>query len=161
MNEEARESAGYILAASNRLGGLCEDVIDFLRMPAVASGDMVALALHEMRKSLMPVAADRGAGLRIVEPVGGGAAVLVHSSVRRVVSHVLEHVVRTAAGDVTIGASIRGAGDMLLIAVSPAALGIGDGEDGIIAVAAELLAAHGGQLSVDGCRLELLFPIVT
>src|SRR6478672_13452738 len=37
---EARESASSVFVASVRLGGLCEDLIDFLRLPDVAPGEV-------------------------------------------------------------------------------------------------------------------------
>ena len=157
---EARESASYVFVASVRLGGLCEDLIDFLRLPDVASGEPVALALDDLGNSLTLLAADRGVRLRIVEPEGDSTNVLVHSMVRRVVSHVLDHVVRTAASEVTLAAVIRVPRESCAIAVSPAPIGAVEGDDGIFAVAAELLAAHGGHLTVLGRQMELLIPIV-
>jgi hypothetical protein len=74
-------------------------------------------------------------------------------------SHVLDHVVRTAASEVTIAAVIRVRRDSCAIAISPAPVGVIEGADGIFAVAAELLAAHGGHLTVLGRRMELLIPI--
>jgi signal transduction histidine kinase len=156
---EARESANSIFDAGVRLGGLCEDVIDFLRLPAVAPGETVALALDDLGDVLTRLADDRGVQLRIVHPEPGGANLLVHSTVRRVVSHVLEHGARTAATNVTIAVSVPTARECV-IAVWPAPTGAGRGEDGIIAVAAELLAFYGGDLSVFDGRVELRFPVV-
>lgn len=157
---EARESASFVFVASVRLGGLCEDLIDFLRLPDIESGEFVALALDDLGHSLTLLAADRGVGLRIVEPEGNRANVLVGSTVRRVLSHVLDHVVRTAPSEVTIAAAIRTSLESCAIAVSPAPLGAIEGDDGILAVAAELLAAHGGHLTVLGRQMELLIPVV-
>ena len=156
---EARESASSIFDAGVRLGDLCEDVIDFLRLPDVASGETVALALDDLRDVLTRLADDRGVKLRIVDPEPGNANLLVDSTVRRVVSHVLEHGARTAVADVTIAVSVPRAHECV-IAVWPAPIGAGQGEDGIIAVAAELLAFHGGDLSVFDRRVELRFPVV-
>jgi signal transduction histidine kinase len=156
---EAQESASYIFDAGVRLGGLCEDVIDYLRLPGVAHGETVALALDDLGDVLTRLADDRGVQLRIVDPEPGSANLLVDSTVRRVVSHVLEHGARTAAADVTIAASVPTARECV-IAVWPAPIGAGQGEDGIIAVAAELLAFHGGDLSVFDRRVELRFPVV-
>ena len=157
---EARESASYVFVASVRLGGLCEDLIDFLRLPDIAPGEPVALALDDLGHSLTLLAADRGARLRIVEGEGVSPSMLVHSTVRRVVSHVLEHVVRTAASGVTIATEIRAPRESCAIAVSPAPIGVVEGDDGVFAVAAELLAAHGGYLTVLGRQMELVFPVV-
>lgn len=156
---EAQQSASYIFDAGVRLGGLCEDVIDFLRLPGVAPGEPVALGLDDLRDSLTRLADDHGVQLRIVDPEPGGAAVLVHPTVRRVVSNVLEHGARTAASDVTIAASVPTACECA-IALWPAPVGAGQGEDGIIAVAAELLAVHGGDLSIFDRRMELRVPVV-
>jgi signal transduction histidine kinase len=157
---EARESASSVFVASVRLGGLCDDLIDFLRLPDIDSGEVLALALDDLGNSLALLAADRGVGLRILEPEGDSTSVLVRSTVRRVVSHVLDHAVRTAASEVTIAAVIRVQRESCTIAVSPAPIGAVEGDDGIFAVAAELLAAHGGHLTVLGRQMELAFPVV-
>jgi signal transduction histidine kinase len=157
---EARESASYVFVASVRLGGLCEDLIDFLRLPDIAPGEPVAFALDDLGETLTLLAADRGARLRIVEPDGDRPSMLVHPTVRRVVSHVLDHVVRTAASGVTIAVEIRAPRASCAIAVSPAPIGVVEGDDGVFAVAAEILAAHGGTLTVLGRQIELIFPVV-
>ncbi|MDQ1478450.1 MAG: hypothetical protein QOE62_3679, partial [Actinomycetota bacterium] len=51
------------------------------------------------------------------------------------------------------------ASDSCVITVCPVAADIVD-RDGIVAIAAELLAANGGRLSVSGHRLDFLIPIV-
>jgi signal transduction histidine kinase len=157
---EARESASYVFIASVRLGGLCEDLIDFLRLPDIAPGEPVALALDDLGESLTLLAADRGARLGIVEHEGDSTNMLVHSTVRRVVSHALDHVVRTAAPGITITVEIRAAHESCAIAVSPAPMGVVEGDDGVFAVATELFAAHGGRLTVSGRQMELVFPVV-
>lgn len=157
-DEQSNESASYIVDASRLLGGLCEDVIDLLRLPVIAVGQPVALALDDLALSLSMLAVDHGIQLRVVEPEGTEKSVAVHPAVRRVVAHVLEHAVRTAPSDATIAVAARST-DSCAIAVAPVSANVVD-SNGVIAVAAELLAAHGGRLSVSGERMELLVPIV-
>jgi signal transduction histidine kinase len=157
-DEQSHESASYIVDASRLLGGVCEDVIDFLRLPTIASGDPVVLSLDDLAMSLSMIASDHGIQLRIVEPEGAEKSIRVHPGVRRVVAHVLEHAVRTATADATIAVAFRAA-DAYAIAVSPVVANVIE-SDGVIAVAAQLLTAHGGEVSVSGGRMELLVPIV-
>ena len=163
---ESRESAGFILDASARLAGLCEDVIDLLRLPALAPTTRVPLALHDLLPAFERVAADRGVELQMVEPRDDDGIVLVDTSVRRVVANVLEHVVRNAETVVTIAASLQPGTDppgMCMIAASPVPVGAidnGDGAvDGRIAMASELLAVYGGYLAVCDSRIELIVPV--
>src|SRR5438477_10754443 len=93
---EARQSASSVFAAGVRLGGLCEDLIDFLRLPEIASGEPVSLALDDLGRSLALLAADRGARLRIVEPEGNGTSIVAHPTVPPVASPRLGHVVVAA-----------------------------------------------------------------
>jgi signal transduction histidine kinase len=158
FDDQARESAGFILESNRLLGSLCEDVIDFLRLPETALGEPVVFALDDLTTSLSMLASDQGVQLRMVEADGGVKQVRVHPAVRRVVTHVLEHAVRAATSDVTI--AVTGpAKDSCAIVVSPVTADILD-SDGIVAIAAALLAAHRGCLSVSGRRLEFLIPIV-
>jgi signal transduction histidine kinase len=157
-DDQSRESATYIVNTSRLLGGLCEDVIDFLRLPEAAPGEPVRLALDDLRPSLSRLANERGIQLRMVEPEDTEKFIRVQPGVRRVVAHVLEHAVRTATSDATIAFASR-ASDSRVITVCPVSADIVD-SDGIVAIAAELLAAHGGRLSVSGQRLDFLIPIV-
>jgi len=157
-DEQAHESASYIVDASRLLGGVCEDVIDFLRLPTIAFGDPVVLSLDDLALSLSIIAIDHGIQLRMVEPEGAEKSIRVHPGVRRVVGHVLEHAVRTATADATIAVAFRSA-DAYAVAVSPVSTNIVE-SDGVIAVAAQLLTAHGGELSASGGRMELLVPII-
>jgi K+-sensing histidine kinase KdpD len=156
-DEQSRESASYIVDASRVLGGLCEDVIDLLRLPEVVPSEPVELALDDLALSLSMLAIDRGIQLRMVRPDAPATPFLVHPVVRRVLAHVLEHAMRTAASDATIAADVRSTYSYV-VAVSPIAADVVD-TDGIVAVAAVILAAYGGCLSVNGGRMELLVPI--
>jgi signal transduction histidine kinase len=156
---QSHESAAYIVDASHRLGGLCDDVIDLLRLPAVAPGEPVVLALEDLMQSLSLLALDRGIQLRIVEPEREEESVRVNPCVRRVVAHVLERAVCTALSDATIATAYRPSREAYAIAVSPVSGDIVE-SDGVVAVAAELLAFHGGRMSVSGGKLEILVPIV-
>jgi signal transduction histidine kinase len=158
-DEQSHESAAYIVDASHRLGGLCEDVIDLLRLPAVAPGDPVGFALDELTLSLSMLAIDHGIQFRIVEAEPAERFLRVHPCVRRVVAHVLERAVCTALSDATIAAAYRPDQEMYAIAVSPVSGDIIE-SDGVVAVAAELLAVHGGHLSVRVGQMEILVPIV-
>jgi signal transduction histidine kinase len=157
-NEQSHESASYIVDASRSLGGVCEDVIDFLRLPTIALGDPVVLSLEDLARSLSIIAIDHGIQLRMVAPEGAEKSIRVHPGVRRVVAHVLEHAVRRATSDPTIAVTFRSA-DEYAIAMSPVVADIGE-SDGVIAVGAQLLTAHGGAVSVCGGRMELLVPIL-
>ncbi len=157
-DEQSNESASYIVDASRLLGGLCEDIIDFLRLPVIAVGEPAVLALDDLALSLSMLAIDHGVGLRMVEADSTEKSIEVHPTVRRVVAHVLEHAVRTAPSDTTIALAGRST-DSCAIAVAPVSTNVVD-SDGVVAVAAELLAAHGGHISVSGERMELLVPIV-
>ena len=139
-------SAGFILDASIRLAGLCEDVIDLLRLPVLAPATRIPLALHDLLPVLERVAAGRGVELHMVEPRDDEGVVLVDATVRRFVANVLEHVVRNAETVVTIAASLQPGTDppeMCMIAASPVpsgAIEYGTGVvDGRIAIASELL----------------------
>lgn len=156
-DEQSHESAEHIVEASYRLSGLCEDVIDLLRLPAVAPGEPVVLALDELALSLSMLAIDHGIQVRIVEPDRAEKGVRVHPCVRRVVAHVLEHVVRIALSDATIASAFRAPGSYA-IAVSPVSADAVE-RDGVVSMAAELLAAHGGHLSVSAGQMELLVPV--
>jgi signal transduction histidine kinase len=158
VDDQARESAGYIVDSTRLLGSLCEDVIDFLRLPDTAPGEPVGFALDDLTTSLSMLAKDQGVQLRVVEAEGGAKLVRLHPAVRRVVVHVLEHAVRAATSDVTIAFTSH-ANDSCAIAVSPVSADIVD-SDGIVAIAAALLAAHRGCLSVSGRRMEFLIPTV-
>jgi signal transduction histidine kinase len=158
-DEQSHESAAYIVDASHRLGGLCEDVIDLLRLPAVAPGDPVGFALDDLTLSLSMLAIDHGIQFRIVEPEPAERFLRVHPCVRRVVAHVLERAVCTALSNATIAAAYRPSQETYAIAVSPVSGDIVE-SDGVVAVAAELLAVHGGHLSVRGGQMEILVPIV-
>jgi signal transduction histidine kinase len=158
VDDQARESAGYIVDSTRLLGSLCEDVIDSLRLPDTAPGEPVVFALDDLTTSLSMLAKDQGIQLRVVEAEGGVKLVRLHPAVRRVVAHVLEHAVRAATSDVTIAFASR-ANDSCAITVSPVSADIVD-SDGIVAIAAALLAAHRGCLSVSGRRLEINIPIV-
>ncbi|HTK16208.1 MAG TPA: hypothetical protein VL769_07430 [Acidimicrobiia bacterium] len=156
VDDQARESAGYIVDSTRLLGSLCEDVIDFLRLPDTAPGEPVVFAPDDLTTSLSMLAKDQGVQVRVVAAEGVNL-VRLHPAVRRVVAHVLEHAVRAATSDVTI-AFTSSANDSCAIAVSPVSADIVD-SDGIVAIAAALLAAHRGCLSVSGRRLEFLIPI--
>ena len=158
-DEQSHESADHIIDASHRLGGLCEDVIDLLRLPDVAPGEPVMLVLDDLALSLSMIAIDHGIQVRIVEPDGREKGVRVHPCVRRVVAHVLEHVVRTALSDATIASAFRHAPESYAIAVSPVSGNVLE-NNGTLAMAAELLAVHGGHLLVSSGQLELLVPTV-
>jgi len=158
-DEQSHESAAYIIDASHRLGGLCEDVIDLLRLPVVAPGDPVVLELADLTLSLSLIALDHGIQFRIVEPEPAAPSLRVHPCVRRVVAHVLERAVCTALSDATIAAAYRPSRESYAIAVSPVSGDIIE-SDGVVAVAAELLAFHGGRMSVSGGQMEILVPIV-
>jgi signal transduction histidine kinase len=158
-DEQSHESATYIVDASHRLGGLCEDVIDLLRLPAVAPADPVQLALDDLTFSLSMIAIDHGIQFRIVEPEPETRSLPVHPCVRRVVAHVLERAICTALSDATIAAAYRPSRESYAIAVSPVSGDIVE-SDGVVAVAAELLTVHGGHLSVCGGQMEMLVPIV-
>jgi signal transduction histidine kinase len=157
-DDQSRESATYIVNTSRLLGSLCEDVIDFLRLPEPAPGDPVALALDDLGPSLARLAKEHGIQIRMVEPENAEKFIRVQPGVRRVVAHVFEHAVRTATSDVTIAIASR-AIDSCVITLCPVSADIVD-SDGIVAIAAELLAANGGRLSVSGHRLDTLIPIV-
>ena len=159
-DEQARESAGYIVDASVRIAGMCEDVIDFLRLPAIAVAEPIALALDDIAQSVAVSAAGRGIQLRTVEPQDSCRSALVDPSVRRVVAHVLEHAVRSASSDVTIAATHRTSPEVCVIEVWPVPIEAAENDDGITAIAAELLAARGGHLMVSGRRMELVVPVL-
>lgn len=159
-DDQARESARYIVDTSLRLAGMFEDVIEFLRLPALPTAEPVALALDDITRSVSLIAVGRGIQLRTVEPGDGGRSDLVEPSVRRVLGHVLEHAVRTASCDVTLTATFRTPRESCVIAVWPVPVAAASNDDGIIALAAELLEARGGHLSVSGRRMELLVPIL-
>jgi hypothetical protein len=159
---ETRESAGYIVDASTRLAGLFEDLIDMLRLPALGSGEPRELALAEIGLALAPVADDRGVLARILGPERT-ANLLVRSSVRRIVSNLLDHVVRVAVSDIAITAARRrtdaSGSSSCTIAVEPVPVGFHGDEDGIVALAEQLLVAHGGDLQIFGSRMELVVPV--
>lgn len=135
----ARESATYIVDASRRLGGLCEDVVDFLRLPDIAPADPVPLQVVGLDDAEHPI--------------------FVHPVVGRVVSNVLEHAMRAATGAATITA-VSSSDNTLVIAIEP--VPVSDAErDGVVALATGLLAAHGGDVSINGGRMELLVPIMS
>jgi signal transduction histidine kinase len=159
-DEPARESACYIVDASLRLAAMCEDVIEFLRLPAITRGEPIALALDDITQSVSRLAEGRGIQLRAVEQGDTRASVWVDPSVRRVVTHVLTHSVRSASSDVTIAATLGASGESMAIAVWPVPVEAEENNDGIVALAAELLAARGGHLSVSGHRMELSVPLV-
>jgi len=138
-DQHSGESAAYIVDASRRLGGLCEDVFDFLRLPVVSVADPVALQV---------MASEDSENL-----------IWVHPSVARVVTHVLEHAVRTATVDVRVCAESRST-TTYGISVSPVTVK-GAHDDGVLALATELLSAYGGDLLIGGGRMELLVPIMS
>jgi len=157
-DDEAGESAGYIVETSVRLSGLCEDVIELLRLPEHASAEPVALALDDIAQSVSLHAAGRGLQLRTGEPHDPCRSVLVDPRVRRVIAHVLQHAMRSASCDVTMAATCRSPRESCVIAVWPVPVEAATNDDGIIALAAALLEARGGRVSVLGHRLELLVP---
>lgn len=159
-DEQARESACYIVDTSLRLAGMCEDVIEFLRLPAVPAAEPVAFALDELTRSVSVLAVGRGIQLRTVGPDACGRSDLVEPSVRRVLGHVLEHAVRSASCAVTLTATFRTHRESCVIAMWPVPVVAESNDDGIIALAAELLDARGGHLSVSGRRMELLVPML-
>jgi signal transduction histidine kinase len=155
-DDDISESTHAIVDACERLGDLCDDIVDFLRLPAVAPGALVDLALDDLGRSL-GLLGPGGSPIRLVEPATGARTAMVRSAVRRVVSHVLAHVVRATGSRVTIVATthpVRG-----VIVVSSVPDGFITADDGIIAVAAALLAAHGGSLGLLDDRIELMFPL--
>ena len=158
-DDDTRESASEIMDACGRLGGLCDDIVDFLRLPAVAADALVDLALDELGRNVGLLAPGDRVQVRFVVPAAGHQTMLVQAAARRVVSHVLEHAVRTAVSNVTIVAAIRGP-ELCEIVVSPVPKGAAARDDGIIAVAAPVLAAHRGRLSVLDDGIELMFPVL-
>jgi hypothetical protein len=94
----------------------------------------------------------------MVASEGAEKSIRVQPGVRRVVAHVLEHAVRRATSDPTIAVAFRSAAEYA-IAVSPVVADIVE-SDAMIAVGAQLLSAHGGEVSVCGGRMELLVPIL-
>jgi hypothetical protein len=138
-DQHSHESAAYIVDASRVLGGLCEDVVDFLRLPELPVAEPVML--------------------QVVAPEESENPIWVHPGVARVVTHVLEHAARTATADVTVTAASRSAATYG-IWVSPVTVN-GAQRDGVVALATELLAAHGGDLLISGGRMELLVPIMS
>lgn len=159
-DEQARESACYVVDSSVRLAGMCEDVIEFLGLPVIACGEPVTLALDDIAHSVSSLAAGRGIQLRTAELDDSCRSVLVDPSVRRVVAHLLEHAVRSASCDVTIAATLRTQCESCVIAVWPVPVEAPENDDGITALAAHLLEARGGCLSVSGRRMELLVPVI-
>jgi hypothetical protein len=155
---EARASAAFIMDACGRLGGLCEDVVDFLRLPGV-TGDLVDLRLGDLLHAHAVLAGERGTRLRIVAPKPDGRRVLVQSTVRRTVMHVLEHVVRGGESRVTLTGTLRDGEESCVIDVTPVPSGVSEAEDGIVAIARELVAVHGGSLAVASAQMRLVFPI--
>jgi hypothetical protein len=139
---------------------MCEDVIEFLRLPALPAAEPVALALDDMTRSVSLIAAARGIQLRTAEPDDRGRSDLIEPSVRRVLGHVLEHAVRNASCDVTLAATFRTPRESCVITVWPVPVAAASNDDGIIALAAELLEARGGHLSVSGRRMELVVPML-
>ena len=101
-------------------------------------GEPVMLVLDDLALSLSMIAIDHGIQVRIVEPDGWEKGVRVHPCVRRVVAHVLEHVVRTALSDATIASAFRHAPESYAIAVSPVSDNVIE-NNGTVAMAAELL----------------------
>jgi hypothetical protein len=158
-DEQTRDSACYIVDTSLRLAGMCEDVIEFLRLPALPTAEPVALALDDITRSVSLLAVERGVKLRTVEPDDRGRSDLIEPSVRRVLGHVLEHAVRSASCDVSLAATFRRPRECV-IAVWPVPVAAANNDDGIIALAAELLEARGGHLSVTDRRMELLVPLL-
>jgi signal transduction histidine kinase len=159
-DERARESACYIVDTSLRLAGICEDVVEFLRLPAVPTAEPVALALDDITRSVSLIAVGRGIQLRTVEPDDCARSDLIEPSVRRVLGHVLEHAVRSASCDVTLAATFRTPRESCVIAVWPVPVAAASNDDGIIALAAALLEARGGHLLVCGRRMELVVPML-
>jgi len=158
-DEQARDSACYIVDTSVRLAGMCEDVIEFLGLPVIACGKPVVLAFDEIACSVSLLASGRGIQLRTVALDDACPPVLVDAGVRRIVAHVLEHAVRGASGDVTITATFRPARESCVIEIWPVPVAAAE-NDGIIALAARLLDARGGALAVSGRKLELHLPLI-
>ena len=98
---------------------------------------------------------------------GPRAGIRPFERVRRVVGHVLEHVVRNADVDVKVAASLRPVDEsppqICMITASPVPAGALDDDDaivnGTIAIAARILAAHCGYLDVAADRLEMLVRV--
>jgi hypothetical protein len=158
-DEQARESARYIVDTSVRLAGMCEDVIEFLGLPVIACGKPVVLAFDDIACAVASLASGRGIQLRTVGLVDSCRPVLVDPSVRRIVAHVLEHAVRVASGDITIAATFRTARESCVIEVRPVPVATAE-NDGVIALAAQLLEARGGGLAVSGRGMELHVPLI-
>ena len=160
IDEETRDSAEYIRDAAERLRGMCDDVTDLLRLPTLPDRGSIALSLGALVDSVTPLATVRGSRVRMLVPCDDRNAVVVDATTQRVIAHVVEHVVRMARSDVTLSASVRAPGDTCMIVVAPAPEGIGEELDGVIAIAAQLLAARGAHLATVGWRLEILVPVV-
>lgn len=158
-SDDTRESANEIMIACRRLGGLCDDIVDFLRLPAVAPGALVDLALVDLARAVGLLATGDRARVRFVVPPAGHQSMLVQAAVRRVLAHALEHLARTAVSNLTIVAALRGP-ELCEVVISPVPKGVAARDDGVIAVCAAVLAAHRGRLSVLDDGIELMFPVV-
>ena len=155
LDRDARDSAAYIHAAAVRLGGLCDDVADALQLPELVDRGETRLVAQALLESLAPVAAARGVRVRLAE--GHGVGFVVDASVARLVAHLLEHVVATALSDVTID-SYRSGDGFAVVRAEPEAPGLLDGDNGVVAIAAMLLRARGGDVADAGEGIEVHVP---
>lgn len=160
VGQGARDSATHIHDAAERLNLLCEDIVDLLRLPDLVDQGSTSLAIDALVASLNQVAARRGAQVRLLEPCAARSSIVVDATVRRIVAHVVEHVVRSVNADVRVSLSTPQPADRCLITVAPIPEHMTNHDDDGFSMAGALLAARGAHLRVVGWRLELLVPVL-
>jgi hypothetical protein len=159
-DSESRDSTRYIHDAADRVLGLCDDITDVLRLPDLVERGESRLSLGSLAEAIAATAASHGSQLRVREPLARDVAVVVDATVHRVVTHVVEHVVRVPGSDVALGAAAGPPSGVWVISIGPTARSFDRDEDGVMAMAAVLLAAHGGGVGVAGSSVELVLPVM-
>jgi len=151
-DQDTLDGATCIRDATGQLRDYCDDIVDLL-LPVLPDRGSIPLVISDLVESVMPLAIGRGSRVRMLGSRAGDP-VEVDATNYRVISHVVERVVRRSRSDVTLSATIRSPGDTCMITVAPIPEGMAR-DDGVIAIAEHLLAARGGHLRLVGWRLEM------
>jgi K+-sensing histidine kinase KdpD len=153
-----RESADHIHTSAARLTAWVDDIIDLLRLPAVAERGETRLDVRALVAAPTEAAATRGLRVVVDEPVDD-ERIVVDQSVERIARRVLETVIATAKTDVEVHReSFRSGDPVAVICVAPIPEATSDAENGVLAIAARVFAARGGGLVRSGERLKICVP---
>ena len=158
-DSNARESAQHIHTSAAKLSAWVDDVVDLLRLPAVAERGEARLDLRGLLETPTAAAKSRGVHVLLDERSEAASMIGIDRSVERIVRRVLETLVATAKTDMKVRCEpCRPSDTVAVISVAPVPDETSNAESAVLAIAARVLAAQGGGIVRTGERVALRVP---